>query len=354
MVRTVEQIEQELAILDQAVATLAQEFHNTYSQYLAALGQAVRQQLILASYHLCTQGYPEQFLKLSLQQRQHLQQSLRQMAKLTQTELSTCLKPIVPVDVFSPSSLHLNSKEVSEALSSVMDEDLTALVFEELEGGTEFVMALPLGDFPEEEPQTNEPPSNEAQEEPQINESQPDSDLQRAELGDELAGEEEPASNSALQEDIVPSRPLQPKDILRWQGAVEEGIIEQLRNLSHRVNRLLQQSKVLPGRLPEPILEVAARADLPTETVASPPNLLNLMIETESEDAKEATVTQVMTIRLRLSEIEFSDTSSSVWRSKIRDLMNKLGKLGREYQRKQRERSIAQAEAAWRSSWYED
>jgi hypothetical protein len=35
------------------------------------------------------------------------------------------------------------------------------------------------------------------------------------------------------------------------------------------------------------------------------------------------------------------------------DLMQ-LNKLGREYQKRQRELKIAEAEAAWRASWFED
>ncbi len=61
MVGSVERIEQELASLDQATRAIADEFYNAYSSYLKVLGQAVRQQLILASYHVCTQGYPEAF-----------------------------------------------------------------------------------------------------------------------------------------------------------------------------------------------------------------------------------------------------------------------------------------------------
>jgi hypothetical protein len=139
-----------------------------------------------------------------------------------------------------------------------------------------------------------------------------------------------------------------------WQERLEEKIVEELQNLSHSVNRLLQKAEILPGRLPEPVLEVAARADLASETAASPPNLLNLIVETESDEPKESSMTQLMAIRLRLSEIEFSDSSAMMGRSKIRELLARLNKLGREYQKKQKERSIAQAEAAWRSSWYEE
>ncbi|NJK39291.1 MAG: hypothetical protein HC835_19615 [Oscillatoriales cyanobacterium RM2_1_1] len=41
-------------------------------------------------------------------------------------------------------------------------------------------------------------------------------------------------------------------------------------------------------------------------------------------------------------------------RNQIRALMNKLSKIKREYQKKMQERTVLEAEAAWRSSWFED
>jgi hypothetical protein len=120
--------------------------------------------------------------------------------------------------------------------------------------------------------------------------------------------------------------------------------------LSQTTNRALQQAGILPKRLPEPILEVASRADLSGES--SVPNLLSLVIETPS--SQDSIKTQVMAMRLRLSEIEFSDPLALQGRSQIRQLSVRLHKLKREYQKRQKQKAIVQAEAAWRSSWYED
>lgn len=67
---TREKIEQDLAALAEALATLNLEFRSVYEGYLTALGQAVQQQLILACYHICTQSLPEPFLQLSFDGRQ--------------------------------------------------------------------------------------------------------------------------------------------------------------------------------------------------------------------------------------------------------------------------------------------
>ncbi|MBI4780409.1 MAG: hypothetical protein HY785_03700 [Oscillatoriophycideae cyanobacterium NC_groundwater_1537_Pr4_S-0.65um_50_18] len=302
MVRPVEQIEQEIAKLDQAVAAIAQEFHDTYKPYLAALGKAVRQQLILASYHLCTQGYPEQFLQLSLRQRQDLQQSLQQLAKQTQIQLSEQLQPVRPEPkAIEPESEPAEEPEVDQA------------------------------SHPAEEPETDQA----------IDSLPPSSSLPPS---PSLSLRPSPAKQS-------PESPITPLALAHWQDQLEQNIAEQLQNLSHAANCLLQQGKILPSQLPEPVLEVASRTDLASEVGVSPPNLLSLLIESDSE---ESTLTQLTAIRLRLSEIEFSDTTVARWRSKVRTLIAQLNKLGREYQKRQKEKAIAQAELAWRSSWYEE
>ncbi len=88
----IQQIEAKLRTVQVAALKLAQEIQGLYASYLEALGQAVRQQLILASYHLCTQNYPEAFLQLSLNQRQGLQQDLQQLGEQTQQQLQVCLE----------------------------------------------------------------------------------------------------------------------------------------------------------------------------------------------------------------------------------------------------------------------
>lgn len=326
MVRAVEQIEKEIAALDQTVATLAQAFYDAYQQYLTALGQAVRQQLVLAGYHICTHGYPEQFLALSQTQRQELQQAFQRLAKQAQADLLAYLKPIQPA---------VQSLERSAFEPDPLQLEIASIELDEM--ATSFLVAVPeTAPKPEPEPESEPAP---APEEPSA----------------------EPVDNSALEtESLSPSmdpiepgdQPLHPKDIAHWQLHLEDKITELLQDLSHTANCTLQQAQILPTRLPEPVLEVAAKADLSSETTASSPNLLNLLIESEDDEDKPS-MTQVIAIRLRLTEIEFGDATSAAHRSKLRQLGGQLTKIGREYQRKQKERAIAQAEAAWRSSWYE-
>ena len=92
MARPIERIEQDILELEKAIGSIAQQLQKAYGSYLEILGQAVRQQLILAIYHLCTQGYPENFLRLSLNQRQKLQQSMRKLAKSAAQDMQALIE----------------------------------------------------------------------------------------------------------------------------------------------------------------------------------------------------------------------------------------------------------------------
>ena len=289
MVGSVERIAQEVAALDQRVAAIAQEFHSAYSDYLTALGQAVRQQLILASYHVCTQGYPESFLHLSYSQRYPLQKTLRHLAQQVQEELLAQLHiPVV----------------IEEA--SLEEPDLDELQ----------MLMHP----------TPHPP--------------------------------EPVAVSSANRSLIPT------DLIQWQRDLEQAIVDELQTASHAANRLLQQVGILPKKLPQAILEAAAKADI-SEAGGNTPNVLSLLIDggdsqselepsSTNEEPGRGSVMRVVAIHLRLTEVEFTDAASTALRARIRSLMAQLKTLARDYQKKQRERSISEAQAAWRSTWIED
>lgn len=287
-VKSVERIEQEIVELQQAVAALAQEFYETYRDYLDELGQVVRQQLILASYNVCTQGYPANFLALSLSQQQALQKAVRTLAKQAQESLQEILqKP---------------DEWVAVSRASVLMS----------EGAT------------------SEDPVQES---------------------DQEQGKRQttPVSNA-----------LTPEDIIQWQETLEQEIVYALRNASQDGNRLLQQAAILPKELPEAFLQQVGKAEM-VEMGASPPNLLNVLIENpeklsvSKEDLEDPeSLLQIIAIQLRLTDIEFASATLTLLRNKTRSLSARLKKLWQLYRRKSRERAIAQAQQAWQASWFED
>jgi hypothetical protein len=278
MARAIERIERDIAAIKEAIRAIAVELQRAYASYLDTLGSAVRKQLILASYHLCTQGYPENFLHLSLNQRQQLQQAIRKLGQVAAEQLLACIKS--------------QEAEVDKG----DDED---------EGNKE---------------------------------------VKSSELLDTSNSQSFTADTS------------NPIEVAKWQQNLEEVTQEILKKLSHDANLLLQKSGVLPKKLPEPILAAAAAAasEASAEAMPGPPNLLNLVIEIENEQQSEDSgLTQIMAINLRLGEIEFADVALSSERRQIRSILVQLNKLAREYQKKHREKAIAEAEAAWRASWFE-
>jgi hypothetical protein len=145
-----------------------------------------------------------------------------------------------------------------------------------------------------------------------------------------------------------------PEQLARWQEQLEEAIAKTLQTLSLDTNRLLQQRSILPNKLPVAVLEAAVQVEVPGDATTGSPHLLNLLMETESEGEKEdSTLTRIIAIHLRLSEIEFADPTLTAARNQIRKLAAKANTLRREYHKYQRERAVAQAEAAWRSSWFD-
>ncbi|PIG92148.1 hypothetical protein [Gloeocapsopsis sp. IPPAS B-1203] len=280
---TIEQIKREIAALEEACRVLAEELYAAYTSYFIALAKAVRQQAILATYHLCTQGYPEAFLSLSFSQRQQLQQDVRKVIREAIDQL-----------------LAITQVEEKENLEQEIREDI------KLEATEEALL------------ESVSPPTS---------------------------------SFSTLVR--FPTNPI---DLLKWQQNIEQAIASQLKTISREINYLLQQAKILPEKLPFPLLDAALNApELPAEATAGPPNLLNLLVEAESNsNQEESSVTTLVAIYLRLGEIEFADATIRTERNHIRHLETRSRTLLKEYYKKQREQAIAEAEAAWRASWFED
>jgi hypothetical protein len=158
-----------------------------------------------------------------------------------------------------------------------------------------------------------------------------------------------------------------------------------LKEISYKLNVLLQQAQIMPPDIPKPILEANPEADRQGGNTANIPNLLSVLIgqnsnkqeedlddddeeevELDEEDALDAAmenliqrrdpaqIVQIHSLYLRLTEIEFSNVTVLTLRKNISQLTNKVKILNREYMHKQQELKIAEAEAAWRNSWFEN
>ena len=321
MARPIQQIEQDLQTLEETVAEFAQELKSLYSKYLKQLGQSAEQQLILASYQLCTQIYPDSFLRLSLSQRQKLQQSLRSLGKSCKQSLLATLEN-----------------------SELIEEESNINIVEEI------IKNLPLGNEPTEEQEVID-----QLEIPEAGTTEGASEEDAREIINQLQNLSSELNKVEVEGDTNPNNP---ENLVRWQKRIELKMRKSLESTSREVNQILQEASIVPNRLPSKILDVAIQAEDSAPSGSrfnNLANILNLAVETEKDKQQKPTrIAQISLLRLRLAEIEFSDAILNAERTQIRNLLKKIDKIRQQYRSKQREYAKAEAEAAWRSSWYED
>lgn len=332
MTRPIQQIKQDLDTLRQNATEAATELQQLYSDYLQVLSQSVKQQLMLASYQLCTQIYPESFLKLSLTQKQDLQKKIRTISKEVAEFLQT-----------------LQNIEESELASDQTELNLLA----------EMIKNLPLSKLSNQE--STEDKKQTASDEdsdkkdflPEIVIDEDQTNIQElAERLESITGEE---LDSKKSQEIDFNNP---EHLVFWQKKIEKNLRRTLNDISSKINKSLQEANILPNSLPTKVIDMAIQAHEVSgnnHRGSNLPNIINLVIETEKEPkGKKTKVSQISLLRLRLSEIEFKETAVNLQRNKIRSFSKKIEQLRKQYKAKEKEYAIAEAEAAWRAGWYED
>ena len=296
MAKPIEQVEQDLHQLRTSSREIGRELTAAYRSYFGSFAPTLKQQSIQGCYHLCTNFYPEAFLKINYDRR-------AQLLKTLQRVISNAIADL---------SVHIES---SGQTSSNDDDEPT--------GELTAMPAIPIDWF------------------------------------------ETPSSLST------------------WQRNLEAELNHSLKEISYKLNVLLQQAQIMPPDIPKPILEANPEADRQGGNTANIPNLLSVLIgqasnkreeeideddeeEQDEEDALDAAmekliqsrdpaqIIQIHSLYLRLTEIEFSNVTVLSLRKNISQLTNKVKILNREYLHKQQELKIAEAEAAWRNSWFEN
>ncbi|MBW4462822.1 MAG: hypothetical protein KME47_21670 [Nodosilinea sp. WJT8-NPBG4] len=402
MVRPVESIRKDLNGLEGATATLAQEFSQIYATYLTVLGQTVRRQVVMATYHLCTQVYPEEFLALPVSDRGRLQQGMQTLGQKAQGWLQQLMEPdsspaepsLDPDDLnrletalvaLTQPSADSTDSSIDEVLEqeeqAEADEANTEAIEEPVEVAFVEAEAAVEGEIAKDSDENPAPESAEAPSPSSENESSSDGDASALDPK-QLIQSVLMAAISSDMEDVFRDRPftgdpMTPTLVAKHHLILEQRIRDVLQRVSRKANRLLRKAQVIPD-LPESILEVASDADMAVPKGRAVPNVLNVLVamagdvaaefdrqQTErdeddtdasddEEEALESTMTHLAAVQLRLADLELGDVQTALWRSKLRTAVGQLRKLGKQYQRAERELAIAQAEQAWRAVWYDD
>lgn len=336
MGRSISQIQQELEAIEEKVIELGEELQTLYDRYISCLSNSVQKQLILAGYQLCTQIYPEAFVEIPLSQRQKLQQSLRQLGK----EIEPLLAQKPTAEEISQEQIDLNliaqmlkNLPLSTSDNSSSDRESPTSASEELssdEDNEESTTTIPI-----------------------------EEDLVRGAIQEIDLEKLQNIANTELNVTQISEIDLSnPHHLLLWQKRIETKIRKTLEDTSIRANKCLQKFDIIPRHLPSKVIDVAIKAQKGNSggKLRSMPNILNLVVETDKEQKKKSQVnaTQISLLRLHLSEIEFTDAAVSSKRNEIRTLVKKVRKLESLYKQRKHEYTQAEADAAWRSSWYED
>jgi len=376
MARSLDQIATDLAKLDASTQNLDQTLQTVYQSYLGTIAQAVKRQLILAAYHLCTQAYPEEFIALTVAQREKLQTGLRQLAAQGQEQITQ----LGQVSNLTDLAAQLEEAVVAKygaSVSNTNDTDADDSQPVSPDGGSS-APDLP----PSIEASTVEPSDSS----PMVSESPAagadglsDSSSEAAEQSDFDAASEEAAvvlqrlSTSLSLFSLLEAEPLTPISLAKRHVLLERHLRAILRTLSSLANQLLKQARVLPD-LPDMVIAAATEAD-GDSSGPSQPNLVSVLVEMtdrrddlqddgdevidednafENDEESEHEMTHLVVINLRLADIEFADAQAALWRGRLQETLHKLKRLGRRYRTLRQEQAQAEAEHAWRAIWFDD
>lgn len=366
MTKSIRAVKQNLENLESQVSQSAIELEELRRSYLELLSQSLKQQLIFACYQICTQFYPQSFIDLSLSAKQDLQQKIRQFGN----ELEPQLIEILDRKELEPEPVELNlmaalidklpkSKRLAEGSEggkerslSPADLELVKAQIANLENieNLEDIELIAIESGTEIEPSEELEATAEVELESEPEEPQPEPEAET--IKDEPEIESEPEAETIDFKN--------PQHLILWHQQIERGIKKTLDSTSRQINKLLQKSAIVPRRLPSKVIDVAMQTDSSKSMRGSAkqpkvPHVMHLTIESDrAQKSSKQNSMQVSLLRLRLAEVEFADHLLNAKRGQIRNLMSKIKKLDGQYREIQQELAVIEAQAAWRSSWYED
>jgi hypothetical protein len=155
----------------------------------------------------------------------------------------------------------------------------------------------------------------------------------------------------ALQDIIMADAPRTvPESLVRATQEMEDAIVAALQQTSRDANYLLQDHQILQIQSMDTLFKIAAKADEAGRPITSPPHLLKALVEAKESDPEDNV--PVVAIYLQITDIELVDPEVMVWRHQLRQAMQQLMALDKDFAQQQQAQTIAEAEAAWRASWF--
>ena len=113
-------IEQDIENIQQAIAEANSRIDTLHLEYASALAKAVQQQILLTVFNFCTQKCPQEFLDLSLAQRQKLQEALRKTIKALSEQMQKDLEEC-------DRDRKTNQEDLDTILAKLLDDSMAKL-----------------------------------------------------------------------------------------------------------------------------------------------------------------------------------------------------------------------------------
>ncbi|MGB7414076.1 MAG: hypothetical protein WA902_07695 [Thermosynechococcaceae cyanobacterium] len=154
-----------------------------------------------------------------------------------------------------------------------------------------------------------------------------------------------------LSSTLEPIPQIDPNRLVQATQQVEDQMVEGLRKTSRQANHLLQDQQILHITSMDTLFKMAVKADDAGRSITSPPHLLKALIEADDAEEEDSNV-PVVAIYLQITDIELADPVLMNCRHQLRQGVQKLTALNKDFAHKQQAQTIAKAEAAWRASWF--
>ncbi|PZD74693.1 hypothetical protein C1752_00835 [Acaryochloris thomasi RCC1774] len=150
---------------------------------------------------------------------------------------------------------------------------------------------------------------------------------------------------------VADAQRMVPEHLVLAIHSIEDTIVAVLQQTSRDANYLLQDHQILEIQSMDALFKIAAQADEAGRPITSPPHLLKALVEAKESELEEDNV-PVVAIYLQITDIELADSELMAWRHQLRQATQQLMALNKDFVQKQKARTTAEAEAAWRASWF--
>ena len=290
MLRSIDNVQQELEQIKQETKLAFRDLYPLYHQYLSQLSQSVKKQLILAAYQICTHIYPDEFLELSLNERFELQKTFKKLSQSFHDQLFSFLQ----------NSLDFKDQDNLLNHSLEIEKDISRDIFKSLDHSNHHDPML----------------------EDKFLESQ----------------------------EIIDPEILE-RWYLSLDKEVSAALYQLSHQSNYRLQQTRILPSQLPTKILEMAIQAEGQGssnrqipnllDLVIETKKE---------DDKDKHFNEESAIRITAINLKLSELEFVDPQLGVLRKKIRNQGDKVKKIRERYRQNRKDFAKVKADAAWRSS----